>query len=268
MKAHVISLVRSQRRSQAASRAVAAGLTLEIFDAVDALTDEVVKVGHGRAAASFLARYGRPQTMGELACLLSHQRLFEALAARQDEYHLVLEDDFVPLVDSTAIQRIVSAAASRAADVVILGYAKMDAEEERGNNLSNPLMDTSRVAGTDRVIGHRCFESTCGALAYLCSSRFIRTMARDTEYGRLADDWRYHQALGLRIMHVKPVCFREDYAAMASSLDGDRATAISKSGIRLPPFLRPLWRRSCGVVRMLRYQVRPSYRRQERATSE
>jgi glycosyl transferase family 25 len=259
MKAHVISLARSQRRSQAAARAVAASLTLEIFEAVDALTDEAVRAGHGPAAASFRTRYGRSQTMGELACLLSHQRLYEALAARKDEYHLILEDDFVPLVHSTVLESIVSAAATRAADVVILGYSKVDAEEERGINLSNPLMDTRSIAGTDRAMGHRCLETTCGAVAYLCSSRFVKTMARDTQYGRLADDWRYHQALGVRIMHVKPLCFREDYAAMASSLDGQRAPAISKSGIRLPPFLRPLWRRSCGVVRMLRYHVRPSY---------
>ena len=259
MKAHVISLVRSQRRSQAASRAVAAGLTLEIFDAVDALADEAVRAGHGLAAASFRARYGRPQTMGELACLLSHQRLYEALAAKPDEYHLILEDDFVPLVDSTAIERIVSAGARHAADVVILGYAKVDAEEERAINLSNPLMDKRRIAGTDRAMGHRCIETTCGAVAYLCSSRFVKTMAHDIEYGRLADDWRYHQRLGFRIMHVKPLCFREDHAAMASSLDGERAAAISKSGVRLPPFLRPLWRRGCGLARMLRYRVWPSY---------
>src|SRR5258708_37508513 len=119
MKAHVISLLRAQRRSQAVVRAAAAGLTLEIFDAVDGLKDEAVRSAHGPAAAPFRARYGRPQTMGELACLLSHQRLYEALAARQGEYHLVLEDDFVPLVDATAIERIVSAAASRAAEAVI-----------------------------------------------------------------------------------------------------------------------------------------------------
>src|SRR5438046_6990332 len=111
MKAHVISLVGSQRRNQAAARAVAAGVTLEIFDAVDALTDETVRAVHSPAAAAFRARYGRPQTMGELACLLSHQRLFQALAAREDEYHLVLEDDFVPLVDSTMLERIAAAAA-------------------------------------------------------------------------------------------------------------------------------------------------------------
>jgi glycosyl transferase family 25 len=259
MKAHAISLARSQRRSQAVSRAAAVGLTLEMFDAVDALTDETVRAEHDRAAASFRARYGRPQTIGELACLLSHQRLYEALAARQDDYHLVLEDDFVPLVDSTVIERITSAAATRVADVVILGYAKADAEDERGINLSNPLMEATPVTGTDRLIGFRCIETTCGALSYLCSRRFVEAMAADVDYGRLADDWSYHRKLGLRIMHVKPLCFREDYAVMASSLDGERAPAINKSGIRLPPFLRPLWRRSCGIVRMLRYHVSPSY---------
>lgn len=258
MKAHVISLPGSTRRANAGRRAAEAGIDLQFFDAVDAARSDVVADIGLRFAQSFVARFGRAQTPGELACLLSHQALYQKLASDQDAYALILEDDFIPLASAAELAAIRSAAAARGADVLILGYAKVDAEEERAINMSNPLMEAARATGTNRVIGYRCLETTCGALSYMCSRRFMEIMAGNRDYGRLADDWAYHRALGLRIMHVAPLCFREDYLTMASSLEGDRASLKGGARLRLPPFLRPLWRRGCGTLRKLQYHFEKS----------
>jgi glycosyl transferase, family 25 len=260
MKAHIISLPGSTRRAEAGRRAAEAGIDLHFFDAVDAARSRVVADVRPHSAQSFVARYGRAQTPGELACLLSHRMLYQKLASEQDTYVLILEDDFIPLTGAGELAAIRSAAAVRGADVVILGYAKVNAQEERAINMSNPLMEAARAAGTNRVLGYRCLETTCGALSYMCSRRFLEIMADTRDYGRLADDWAYHRTLGLRIMHVAPLCFREDYLTMASSLEGDRASLKGGARLRLPPFLRPLWRHGCGTLRRLHYLFETSSR--------
>jgi hypothetical protein len=260
MQAHVISLPGSPRRPESARRAADAGLQLRFFDAVDASTSEEVSERLGVAAPAFHARYRRRQTRGELACLLSHQQLCRMLAGEGAAYQLILEDDFIPLAGAGELDGILTAAAARRADVVLLGYAKVDDDGEAAINLSNPLMEARSVQNGGRLLGYRCLETTCGALSYLCSRRFMETMARDIEYGRLADDWCYQRELGLSIMHVKPLCFREDYRSMTSALEGDRSALNARSGIRLPPFLRPFWRRGWGTLRKLQYHLDGSFR--------
>jgi hypothetical protein len=260
MNAHVISLPGSTRRPAAGERAAGAGLTVRFFDAVDALASEDVSKLLNTSARSFQARYGRAQTRGELACLLSHQRLCRMLTSEEAAYQLILEDDFIPLAGAGELDGILAAAAARRADVVLLGYAKVDDDGEAAINLSNPLMEARSVPNGGRLLGYRCLETTCGALSYLCSRRFLEAMAGDNEYGRLADDWRYHEKLGLSIMHVKPLCFREDYRTMTSSLEGDRSALRAPSGTRLPPFLRPFWRRGWGTLRKLQYHLDGSFR--------
>ena len=255
MKAHVISLRSSARRTLALDRAANSGLSLQFFDAVDASQYSALDALHAAAAPAFDARYSRPQTRGELACLISHQRLYAELAREVAAYHLILEDDFLPLADATELEKIVLAMQTLGADAVILGYSKVDDEEEKAIDLSNPLMDAHPVMNTGRRIGYRCSETTCGALSYLCNRRFLEHVSRDQDYGRLADDWSYHKKLGLSIMHVLPLMFREDYVAMTSSLEPDRARNNARRNIRLPLLLRPLWRRGWGVLRKLQYRI-------------
>lgn len=255
MRAHVISLRRSARRTLALERAAHVGLSLKFFDAVDASMDSALDALHAAAAPAFKARYGRQQTLGELACLMSHQRLYTLLARDVAACHLILEDDFLPLADASELEQIVAAMQSLGADAVILGYSKVDDDEERAIDLSNPLMDSLPVTNTTRRIGFRCAETTCGALSFLCNRRFLEIMSSDREYGRLADDWSYHKKLGLCILHVLPLMFREDYEAMVSSLEPDRARNNARRNIRLPSQLRPLWRRGWGMLRKLQYRI-------------
>lgn len=255
MKAHVISLPNSPRRYVASQRATAANLVINFIDAIDALTNPIVENVYSTSAKTFQIRYGRRQTLGELACLLSHQSLYQSLAKENPGYHLILEDDFIPLVDAKNLSEILSFAIHQGADLVLLGYAKVDDELERAINVSNPLMNTQAIPYFDHVIGQRCHETTCGAVSYFVSPKFLYKMSRNVDYGRLADDWTYHDQLGLKIMHVKPLCFLEDYLNMSSSLEPSRRNDSQKRWIRLPRFLRPLWRVVLGLIRRTQFHV-------------
>lgn len=259
MKAHVISLLESPRRSVAIRRAAETGLDIDFYDAVDASSSELVRTLSEASASAFQRRYGRSQTSGEMACLLSHQALYRHLSRNPPSYQLILEDDFVPLVEAGTLEQILLAAPRENADVVILGYAKTDDNMERAINVTNPLMARRQIAGTPQKIGLRCHETTCGALSYLVSPRFLQIMATNDEFGRLADDWAYHKQLGLKVMHVQPLCFREDFTGMASSLEPARA-AYSRKKLRLPEFLRPIWRHMLGVARRLQYCAEKTFK--------
>jgi GR25 family glycosyltransferase involved in LPS biosynthesis len=255
MKAHVVSLLNSPRRNIASQRAASAGLEICFFDAIDASKDPLVERIYSTSAQPFQSRYGRSQTLGELATILSHQALYQSLLQWPSEYHLILEDDFIPLVDASLLQNVLTTSISQDADVVLLGYSKVDDELEMVINITNPLMNASSISGIDRDIGQRCQETTCGAVGYFVSPSFLNTMANNADYGRLADDWAYHAQFNLKIMHVNPLCFREDFGRMPSSLEAARAQSSLQNRTRLPRYLRPLWRRCLGVFRKTQFHV-------------
>lgn len=256
MKAHIISLKNSPRRLEAQQRASAAGFEACFFDAIDASTDPIVENLYLTSSQKFISRYGRRQTTGELANLLSHQSLYKSLQQYPLDYHLILEDDFIPLVDAKYLSNVVSLAAGKDADIVILGYSKVDDELEKAINVSNPLMNTLSIPSTNSGIGQRCLETTCGAVSYLVSPRFLDELVIIDDYARLTDDWTYHDQLGLKIMHVKPLCFREDYKNMSSTLELSRSKSSRMRRVRLPSFLRPFWRAVLGLGRRLQYYAK------------
>lgn len=259
MKAHIISLLNSPRRLEANQRAASAGLEVCFFDAINASTNPMVASLYQTSAQEFHSRYGRRQTLGELANLLSHQALYKTLLQHPAGYHLILEDDFIPLIDAKCLSGIVSCAANQDADIVLLGYSKVNDALENAINVSNPLMNVLSIPSTELVIGQRCHETTCGVVSYLVSRRFLDELANNVDYGRLTDDWAYHDRLGLKIMHVKPLCFREDYLNMSSSLESSRSKESQKRRARFPRFLRPLWRVVLGLGRRIQFYAKKSF---------
>lgn len=256
MKAHIISLLQSSRRSIAGTRAGSAGLEAVFFDAINASVDPTIGSTMQANARAFRARYGRPQTKGELAALLSHQALYESLLSSPSGYHLVLEDDFIPLVNADTLEKISALASEQRADIVILGYSKVDDELEAALDVSNPLMNARRVRGTGISVGQRCHESSCGAVSYLVGPVFLAAMAANADRSHLTDDWTYHDGLGLKILHAKPLCFREDFQRMPSSLETDRKNSSREHMLRLPAAMRPAWRRCLGLFRRMQYYAR------------
>jgi GR25 family glycosyltransferase involved in LPS biosynthesis len=256
MKAHVISLLQSPRRSVAMQRAASAGLDAEFFDAVDASIEPTLGAIMASSAQAFRARYGREQTKGELGNLLSHQALYRSLLLSPSGYHLILEDDFIPLVDAETLEKAKQLASDLNVDVLILGYSKVDDELEAALNITNPLMNAQRVPGTGIRIGQRCHESSCGVVSYLVGPRFLAVMSADEDFSHLTDDWTYHKELGLTILHAEPLCFREDFRRMPSSLESARADSAGGRRLRLPSVLRPAWRRCLGLFRRMQFHAR------------
>jgi GR25 family glycosyltransferase involved in LPS biosynthesis len=256
--ANVISLRNSTRRGLVLERASRAGLLVHFHDAVDAsglsLTSDLAK----SASDTFMGRYGRSQSLGELACLLSHMKLYSELLDLHEGPYVILEDDFYLLGDVGEIHSVIRAMNDQGVDVVILGYSKVDDDDERAINICNPLMESSPVFSTGRRIGFRCIETTCGAVSFICNNRFLRIASTSIDYGRLADDWAYYRDCGVSIGHLQPLIFREDYRVLRSDLEDERAmnsTLLNQRKIRIPQLYREQWRQILGGYRKIRYKL-------------
>ena len=260
LEADVISLAESPRRALALERAARVGLPLNFFDAIDASLNVIPADLTEAARLAFFARYGRLQSTGELACLLSHHYLYKTLTKSPRDFFLILEDDFVPLGNVSQIANVVMTMKAANADVVILGYSKVDDEDEKAINLSNPLVDSLPVFGTSGKIGYRCLETTCGAVSFICNRRFLEVASADDDFGRLADDWDYYKERGINVTHLTPLMFREDYMSMPSSLEEGRYRLGFKKNFRLPAIFRTPWRTALGLVRWWKYKLSKLYK--------
>lgn len=252
MKAYVISLKNSTRRKLASERAASANLEIKFIDAIDASSNLIFEKIRPTSEITFQKRYGRRQTDVELACLLSHHILYQALLKTNLDYCLILEDDFIPLVSADILDEVLSFTMQQNVDLMLLGYSKVDDMIEHAIGISNPLMNRLKIPNHNYVIGQRCRETTCGTVSYFVSPKFLKVMSTIDDFGRLADDWDFHKKLGLKIAHISPLCFREDYKNMYSSIEFARSRTNNRA-LRLPLVLRPLWRHILGNIRRINF---------------
>lgn len=108
---HVINLARNpERLAHMAAELGRLGLAWQRFEAVDRLRESEARLtaafGTGRLARDY------PATPGDMACSLSHQRLWQAIAAGPAEAAVVLEDDarlaegFADFADEAVVARM------------------------------------------------------------------------------------------------------------------------------------------------------------------
>ncbi|AIZ63328.1 hypothetical protein PK28_05775 [Hymenobacter sp. DG25B] len=92
MKAYVVSLKRAEdRRTYITKHLQSLGIDFEIIDAVD--YKELGPIGLANLSDTEAVSKNPCLTQGALACALSHKKINELIADRNDKYALVLEDD-------------------------------------------------------------------------------------------------------------------------------------------------------------------------------
>jgi GR25 family glycosyltransferase involved in LPS biosynthesis len=259
MIAYIISLINSDRRKIATARAVNLNLKFEFFDAVDGISDEnipsILQVNNEVFKRRYKVR--RDFLSRELGALLSHQNLYRKIKSLNNNCgpYLILEDDFFPLLTYAELEKIRNFLMDSKIDLLILGYSRVDNRQEAIINYTNPLFELKKIPGTKFHIGERSFESTCGSVAYFASQSFINRMSKDIELARLSDDWNYHKSIGIRINHITPLCFREDYTNLKSSVDFLRKAQGIKKPKQLPAAIKPFWRFLYRIFNIFKYKI-------------
>lgn len=224
----IVSLERSGRRERIASVMSTHEVEFAFVDAVDAqdLSDDEFAQSYDDAAAR--SRYGRSLSRGEVACFLSHRRIWEFVATSARGV-IVLEDD--ALLEPEFFGKVLSSPEERLAqiaDVVLLGRSKLSKASEARTYLYEPLKRADRIAGMR--IGTPFKQWTSGAVGYWMSPRGAALALAHTQgpVRALLDDWPWHRDEGgLSVKELRPYVVWEAFESMASALEGDRSRLTS-----------------------------------------
>jgi glycosyl transferase, family 25 len=243
LDAHIISLSDSPRRKVCRERLTIKGYNPIFHDAFDARNVKQKELDLVFDIDLFKDVFDYRVGSEVIGCTLSHHNLYKDLLKlkKTSDYHLIVEDDCIPIATSDEVKGIIDAVKNTPFDVLILGYSKTDENEYKIINKMNPFKKI--YISRKYNIGIRYKETSCGAVAYVVSSDFLKKITTTIlKPYYVADEWSFFKnKLKTLILHVKPLCFLEDYKNMDSSLEKNRII-VNKKQKRLPFFIRPIWR--------------------------
>lgn len=257
MDVHVISLEDSSRRKTCKDRLISKGYNPIFHDAFDSRNLNEKRL-EGLFEYDLFRKFFdykiNPEVVG---CAISHHNLYKTLVEyeKKSSYYMIVEDDCIPLITSNELEKIIEAALQFSFDVLLLGYSKMDEDQFKIVNKMNPFKKFFSIGKFN--VGIRYKQSSCGAVAYIVSSKFLKkinSFINKPYY--VADEWSFlERKLELKILHVNPLCFLEDYKNMASNLEKGRIeNSIIKK--RLPYFIRPLWRNFYSLYARVMFYIK------------
>ena len=249
MLANVISIKDSYRREYALKRANKFGFEVRFFDAYNYVNDSASSHSNEFNLDKFYDKYGRYPASGEIGVFKSHFELWKELSKKKQSFHLVLEDDFIPKINASVIDKIILSAKNDY-DVILLGYSKVNEVTEKTISIINPLKTEYHYK--NYRLGKKFHESTCGALAYVVKDSFFQKIEKNQfKPYFLIDDWSIFKKMGIKILHISPLCFYEDYQGLGSDIDKSGRLSIDyetqKRNI-IFIFLRNIYRRSIGLL--------------------
>jgi glycosyl transferase family 25 len=224
MDIHIISLNDSERRLLAMERAAKFHYIPIFHDALDFRGIDISQLTSIFDCDKFQSVFGINITGGQIGCLISHLQLYKNLAKSSLPYHLIVEDDFIPQFNSNAARSAIEDAIELGADIILMGYSKMDIRTLKIYNLVNPILGIIHNTNYGYTIGPRYKNTTSGAVGYAVSKYFVDQMSSFNSLPWfVADEWNVYVSFGFKIVHVSPTFFSEDYQGMNSTLEAERS---------------------------------------------
>ena len=257
MDVHVISLKDSLRKKICRNRLVSKGYNPIFHDAFDSRNLKENQLKDLFDFDLFRKSFNHKISAGIVGCVLSHYNLYKTLLEYKNNsgYYIIVEDDCIPLANSNDVENIIDAALESSFDILLLGYSKTDDNQYKIINKTNPF---KKLYSSGKFnIGIRYKQSSCGAVAYVVSRSFLDNITNSIKKPYyVADEWLFlEKKLKLLILHTSPLCFLEDYNNMVSNLEDGRIANRSVK-IRLPYFIRPLWRNVYSLYAKVMFHIK------------
>ena len=223
MDINIISIKNSDRRKTAKIRALYMGFTPIFHDAVDLREVKLVNLDNQFNLDKFKNIYGEGLSSGMVGCSISHLSLYKKLAASELDFHLIVEDDFIIKKNSKDILNIINEAVEINADILLLGYSKMNRYLNLIYDISNPMLVVKRNKKSGYKLGPRYRNTSSGTVGYVVSKRFVKTISTHiSKPWFVADEWQEYADLGYKILHVSPLIIEEDNYNFMSTLEVSR----------------------------------------------
>ncbi|MNZ96895.1 Glycosyltransferase family 25 (LPS biosynthesis protein) [compost metagenome] len=249
MNIYVISLSESSRRKIILERAASAGVTIQFIDAVngDSLTTAEIETIYDKEQC--FQKHRRGLTRNEIACFLSHIKVWEIIALSNSP-SIILEDDAILAPNfKEAIESLDSP--HEISDIVLLGHSKLDQEHEWYHYFKNPI--SNKIKHGKFAIGSVDKLWTSGMVGYWLTPRAAKIMLSENRtINTVSDNWKHHSK-NLSIKEIRPYIIREDFKNLASSLEPERRAL---STYKRRHYLEPL-RVTMALYRNLKSLLNP-----------
>lgn len=234
MNINIISIKNSDRRKTAMSRALDMGFEPEFHDAVDLREVKLVNLDNQFNLDKFKNIYGEGLSSGMVGCSISHLRLYKKLATSDLDFHLIVEDDYIIKKKSIEIKNIIKEADELNADILLLGYSKMNRYSKLVYNITNPMLVVKKNKKSGYKLGPRYKNTSSGTVGYVVSKRFVKTISSHiSKPWFVADEWQEYADLGYKILHVLPLIIEEDNYNFKSTLEVSRLEKNKYKNINL-----------------------------------
>lgn len=227
-----ISLADSQDRRAALSGAMdALGLPVRFIDAVDGRSGLSAEFAASADRQASERQMGRAMTDGEIACALSHRRVYDVMISEHIDHALILEDDAIPGPDLTAF---LEAGGHLSAPLVLLYHSNARVMREAGMAITETL--------TARRLAVPCF----GAVAYSLSRNTAQWLLDRSDPVTAPADWPADiTRIGAVAVNPQPVGHPPANAqgqSMLTSTGRGRARAPF-TRVFSPDYVRRTWRK-------------------------
>lgn len=197
---HVINMSRrSDRMAAMSARLEAFGLDWQRADAVDASQRSAGELARDFGIGPLTRCY--PATPGDMACSISHRKLWQVIAGMRSEAVIVLEDDATLSED---FRRIASCDLPALMRRHGMGVLKLEFWPGPQNSRRRPVgEDLGPVSGATRL--YRMHSTFLGSCAYVITTEAARQLlATFRQFQVPVDHFLFGQSAGLGVDMVRP----------------------------------------------------------------
>lgn len=180
-----------------------------VFEWMDAYTESA-----SFDAQTAQALYQRQLRTGEMGCTISHYELYRRLLNRQNEWHLILEDDAQLEPDfHDFYQQCHWIDLPARPTILILGHSKTHRNFQWVQKLKQPM---KRVL----EIGHHHFGdkhlSFVGTVGYLINRAALEKILQHQPHW-IADDWLRLASFGINVLHIENALIYEEIDGISTT---------------------------------------------------
>lgn len=212
MDINIVSLLNSKNRELIKNQLDNKGIRFYFFDAVFGENDQK---GFNSNLAEY--KYNRKIRNGEIGCSLSHFRIINKYAVRDDfSWGIILEDDALIQENFKEMLNIDDFKCFNDEPCVfILGHSKTRKKDLIIQRLKQPLENKIKIGNNSYGQNNRI--NFCGTVGYVLNKKACEIIGKQKNVYWLADDWFFFNKLGINIYHPLIPSIYEDLTSESST---------------------------------------------------
>lgn len=256
MKVYICTLNRSKERLAPLIEQIdSMGISYELIYGIDGLSDDVIDYSNNINQDYFKKKYNRKIKSTEVACTLSHKKMWQRFVENQESAAIFLEDDAFFVEDPS---RVFDALVDFKYDMVVLGYPSRIQFESKYSKIMEPIYSKKNCSGP-YIVGRSPQKKNFGLMAYYLTRDAALRLLDAEKVWSVADDYDLITNK-VNVYHIRPyLCYERQN--LISSING-----TYRDGRKLYVFRRKVSRLIRGSIIYLllgvltKFGLRPGFK--------